>query len=62
MGPFYAQSISLVEMLVKEKSRQTFIEFLRDGKKLEVEKAVAKHYGCTMTELQERWLRHAFKP
>jgi hypothetical protein len=61
MGPFYAQSISLVEMLVKEKSPETFIEFLRDCKRMEVEKAVTKHYACTIAELEQRWLRHAFE-
>ena len=61
LGPFYAQSVSLVEFLVKEKDAQTVTEFLRDGLSDGYEKSLQKHYGWTFKELESRWRQHAFR-
>ena len=61
LGPFYAQSVSLVEFLVKEKDAQTVTQFLHDGLRDGYEKALQKHYSWTFKELETRWRQHAFR-
>jgi hypothetical protein len=59
-GSFYAQSVSLVQFLCKEKGPQTFASFLRDGLKGGYSIALRRYYGWDFTELESRWQRHAF--
>jgi hypothetical protein len=58
MTAFYAQSVLLVEFLIKEKGPQAFTTFLRDGLKDGYEPALRKHYACDFNGLQDTWARH----
>jgi tetratricopeptide (TPR) repeat protein len=58
MTAFYAQSVLLVEMLLKEKGPQAFTAFLRDGVKDGYEAALRKHYTSDFNGLQASWARH----
>jgi hypothetical protein len=62
IGPFYAQSVSLVEFLSGKKGPATFVRFVRDG--LDgggYEAALAKHYGYrSFEELEREWRSQAF--
>lgn len=61
VGAFYAESVSLVDFLVREKGAQTFAQFLRDGMRGNYESALAQYYGYrSFTELEQRWVRSAF--
>jgi hypothetical protein len=62
MGPFYAQSVSLVEFLMHEKGPQTVARFLRDGLRDGYESALKRHYGWEIQELERRWRDYAFRP
>jgi RNA polymerase sigma factor (sigma-70 family) len=57
---FYAQSVSLVQFLLHEGGRRTFIAFLADGLEKGYEIALWRHYGWGVKELEERWSQHAF--
>jgi len=57
---YYAQSLSLVELLVEEKGPEVLIAWLRDGAKDGPEKALQQHYGCSMDEMDKRWRGYAF--
>ncbi|MGE3804767.1 MAG: hypothetical protein AB7K24_08860 [Gemmataceae bacterium] len=58
---FYAQSVSLVEYLTKQKGPRIFADFIRDGMKQGFEPALQKHFGYrSYIDLQERWLDHTF--
>jgi hypothetical protein len=59
-GSFYAESVSLVQFLSKEKGPQTFARFLRDGLKDGYSPALRRHYGWSFAELDRRWRRQAF--
>jgi hypothetical protein len=59
-GPFYAQSVSLVDFMVRAKGPLAFTRFLRDSQREDREKALATHYGWTYQELDQNWKRHAF--
>jgi tetratricopeptide (TPR) repeat protein len=60
IGPFYAQSVSLVDCLAKERGPQVFTQFLRDGLQGGYDAALKKHYGISdFEELQRRWERFA---
>jgi hypothetical protein len=59
-GPFYAQSVSLVEFLVQQKGQRQFTRFLRDSQQEGREKALATHYGWSSKELEQNWQRYAF--
>lgn len=61
MGPFYAQSVSLVEFLTRQQGEAAFIRFVREGAKEGYEKALGKHYGWSLAELEQRWRQHAFE-
>lgn len=55
---FYAQSVSLVEFLVRERGPRVFSEFLRQGLQTGYESALEQHYGIRgYAELEQRWLR-----
>jgi hypothetical protein len=59
--PFYAQSVSLVDYLCRQKGPQTFAAFLREGLDGGYEPALRKHYGLSgFAELERRWQAHAF--
>ncbi len=61
IGAFYAQSVSLVDFLTKEKGPQTFTQFLREGLRGGYEAALQRHYGYQdFNELERRWRGHAF--
>jgi hypothetical protein len=62
MGPFYAQSVSLVDFLTHEKDPQTTMRFLHDGLRDGYESALQRHYGWDFKELDSRWRRYAFRP
>jgi hypothetical protein len=60
IGPFYAQSVSLVEFLKHERGPRTLTEFLRDAQRGGYDAALQRHYGVrSFEELQERWERYA---
>ncbi len=61
IGPFYAESVSLVSFLSAEKGPKAFAHFLRDGLKDGYEPALKADYGINgFDDLQERWQRYAF--
>lgn len=59
LGPFYAQSVSLVEFLASAKDPQTVIRFLHDGLRDGYETALQRHYGWDFNELDRRWRGYA---
>jgi hypothetical protein len=60
-GAFYAQSVSLVEFLAKEKGTRAFTRFLQDAQKNGYEDALKKHYGYgSFADLQRKWSEQAF--
>jgi hypothetical protein len=59
-GSFYAQSVSLVQFLSKEKGSQTFAKFLRESLREDYATALQHYYGWDFTELDSRWRRYAF--
>ena len=61
IGAFYAESVSLVEFLSKEKGEPVFVQFMRDGMQSGYEPALQKYYGIHgYDDLQQRWQRYAF--
>jgi hypothetical protein len=60
LGPFYAQSVSLVDFLTDAKGPATFTRFVRDGLRRGYESACQRHYGWSLEELEEHWWRHVF--
>jgi tetratricopeptide (TPR) repeat protein len=62
IGPFYAQSVSLVEFLCAQPGGpRTFALFVRDGLDHGYEQALRQHYGIEgFADLQQRWEKHAF--
>ena len=61
IGAFYAESVSLVEFLSKEKGHAVFAQFMRDGMQNGYEAALQKTYGIRgFDDLQQRWQRYAF--
>ncbi len=62
IGPFYAESVSLVSFLSAEKGPKAFARFLRDGLEDGYESALKKDYDIKdFDDLQERWQRYAFR-
>jgi hypothetical protein len=60
IGAFYAESVSLVEFLSREKDPRTFARFLREGLDSGYEAALRRHYGIKdFNELDQRWQRYA---
>jgi hypothetical protein len=61
IGSFYAESVSLVDFLAREKGPQTFSQFLREGLRGGYEPALRRHYGIAdFNELEQRWLHATF--
>lgn len=61
VGPFYAQSVSLVEFLCRKKDPATFTRFLREGLDGQYEAALQRHYGYrSFAELEREWMGYAF--
>ena len=61
VGPFYAQSVSLVDFLSKRKGPVTFTRFLREGLDGGYEPALRKYYGFrSFAELDRAWRAYAF--
>lgn len=58
--PYYVESVSLVEFLVRLKGARAFALYLREAPRRGYEEALQRHYGIKdATELQERWLKFA---
>ena len=58
IGPFYAESVSLVEFLSAEKGPKAFARFLRDGLADGYESALKADYDIDgFDDLQRRWQR-----
>jgi hypothetical protein len=61
IGSFYAESVSLVDYLARQKGPQTFTTFLREGLRGGYEPALQRYYGIAdFKELEQRWLQSAF--
>jgi hypothetical protein len=60
VGPFYAQSVSLVDMLSQRKGPQAFTRFQREALDGNYEAALRTHYGIRdFAELERLWQEHA---
>jgi hypothetical protein len=59
-GVFYAQSVSLVDFLTRQKGARRFTAFVRDGERDGYAAALRKYYGWSFRELDRRWQQHAF--
>jgi hypothetical protein len=61
IGPFYAQSVSLVDFLARQKGPQVFTKFVRDGLDGGYEAALRRHYDFQgFQDLEQRWRQYAF--
>lgn len=61
VGPFYAQSVSLVDYLTRLKGPQAFSEFMKDGLKNGYESALSRHYGIqSYNDLNQSWWNTCF--
>jgi hypothetical protein len=60
LGIFYAQSVSLVDFLTRQKGAECFIAFVRDGERDGYTASLRKHYGWSFAELDRYWRRHTF--
>jgi hypothetical protein len=60
ISTFYAQSVSLVEFLSREKGPQELTQFLREGMHGGYEAALRRHYGIQdFSDLEQRWQQYA---
>ena len=58
---FYAESVSLVEFLSRQKGPETFTQFVREGLQNGYEPALQRYYGYqSLAELQQHWLQYTF--
>jgi hypothetical protein len=61
VGPFYAQSVSLVDYLTRLKGPQAFSEFMKDGLKNGYESALSRHYSIqSYNDLNQSWWNACF--
>lgn len=61
VGPFYAQSVSLVDYLTRLKGPQAFGEFMKDGLKNGYESALSRHYSIqSYNDLNQSWWNNCF--
>lgn len=60
IGVFYAQSVSVVDFLSRQKGAERFADFVRDGERDGYADSLRKHYDWSFTELDRHWRRHAF--
>jgi tetratricopeptide (TPR) repeat protein len=62
IGPFYAESVSVVEYLSSLKGPSEYTAFLRDGLRSGYEPSLKKHFGIEgYADLDRRWQAYAFK-
>jgi peptidase MA superfamily protein len=59
---FYAQSVSLVQFLAREKGPRTFARFVREGMEGGYEQALRKYFGWDFAGLRQHWQHFAFSP
>jgi len=57
---YYAQSVSLVDLLTASRGPKTFIRFLRDADAVGYEIALLHHYRWTFADLERQWTASAF--
>jgi hypothetical protein len=58
--PFFVESVSLVNYLVKLKGAKAFTLFLQEAPRRGFENCLQRHYGFKdANELQDKWLKHA---
>jgi hypothetical protein len=55
IGPFYAQSVCLVEFLSQRKSPKVFTDFVKDGLRHGYETSLQRHYNLSFTQLEQLW-------
>jgi hypothetical protein len=60
IGAFYAQSVSLVEFLARQKDPETVARFVREGLRKGYDVALKRCYGWDFDELESRWRKYAF--
>ena len=60
MGAFYAQSVSVVQFLEKEKGSEALIAFLHCARRQGFAPALRRHYQMTYADLEQRWHVYAF--
>jgi hypothetical protein len=61
IGPFYAQSVSLVDFLTERAGPRVFAKFLREGMAGGYETALQRYYGIqSFTELEQQWVQRTF--
>jgi hypothetical protein len=60
LGAFYAQSVSLVQFLEKEKGNEALIAFLHCARRHGFGQALRRHYQMTFADLEQRWRQFAF--
>jgi hypothetical protein len=61
IGAFYAQSVSLVDFLVKMRGAPVFVQFVRDGLRGDYESSLQRNYGYRdFAELEGRWVQYVF--
>jgi tetratricopeptide (TPR) repeat protein len=61
VGPFYAQSVSLVDFLCKKKDAATFATFLREALDSGYESSLRRHFGyASAADLDRDWKQYAF--
>src|SRR5262249_32924157 len=59
LGVFYAQSVSLVDFLTRQKGAERFAAFVRDGERVGYADSLRKHYGWSFADLDRRWKQYA---
>jgi tetratricopeptide (TPR) repeat protein len=59
-GAFYAQSLSVTQLLVHERGPQTFARFLTEALRYGYDKALQRHYGYDVSTLEQRWRQATF--
>lgn len=58
---FFVESVSVVDYLVSVNGPRTFVDFLREAQRGNVDAALKKHYQCAnVGELQARWLQKLY--
>ena len=55
ISAFYAQSVTLVELLTGQRGPVVFTTFVRDGLRDGYEAALQRHYGMSLDQLQQLW-------
>lgn len=60
LGVFYAQSVSLVDFLTRQKGAERFASFVRDGERDGFAESLRRHYGWNFGDLDRHWKRSTF--